>query len=196
LLAGGLATLVATLVAIYSVSQFLRNSIAVIANDLARELDLSATEVGLLSSAFFLAFAAAQIPVGIAIDRYGPKRTMLASAVVCVAGTGLFAYAATGPMLIAARALMGLGCSTFFMAPLTIYARRFPPQNFAFLTSLQLGLGSAGTLVATAPLASAAAALGWRTAFAAVAALTAVAAFVVLLVIPEERRATATRDLG
>jgi hypothetical protein len=64
LLAGGFATLVASLVAIYSVSQFLRNSIAVIANDLARELDLSATQVGLLSSAFFLAFAAAQIPVG------------------------------------------------------------------------------------------------------------------------------------
>src|SRR5215213_11953912 len=108
LLAGGFATLVATLVAIYSVSQFLRNSIGVIANDLARELDLSATQVGLLSSAFFLTFAAAQIPVGIAIDRYGGKRTMLASAVLCVAGTALFAYAGTGAMLIVARALMGL----------------------------------------------------------------------------------------
>src|SRR5918993_4244609 len=139
-LAGGLAVLVATLVAIYSISQFLRNSIAVIANDLAQELDLSATEVGLLSSAFFLAFAAAQIPVGIAIDRYGPKRTMLASAVVCIAGTGLFAAAETGAAIIAPRALMGLGCSTFFMAPLAIYARRFPPEDFAFLTSLQLGL--------------------------------------------------------
>jgi predicted MFS family arabinose efflux permease len=185
-LAGGLATLVATLGAIYSISQFLRNSIGVIANDLARELDLSAAELGLLSSAYFLTFAAAQIPVGIAIDRYGPKRTMLASTVICVLGTGLFALAATGPMLIAARGLIGLGCSTFFMAPLTIYARRFPPQNFAFLASLQLGLGSAGTLFATAPLASAAAALGWRTAFAAVAVLTAVIALVVLVLVPAD----------
>src|SRR3712207_9527966 len=84
-------------------------------------------------------------------------------------------------MLIAARALMGLGCSTFFMAPLAIYARRFPPEDFAFLTSVQLGLGTAGTLLATAPLASAAAAFGWRAAFAAVAALTAVVAAAVLL---------------
>jgi predicted MFS family arabinose efflux permease len=188
LLAGGFATLVASLVAIYSVSQFLRNSIAVIANDLARELDLSATQVGLLSSAFFLAFAAAQIPVGIAIDRYGGKRTMLGSAVLCIAGTALFALAGTGAMLVVARALMGLGCSTFFMAPLAIYARRFPPENFAFLTSVQLGLGTAGTLVATAPLASASAAFGWRATFAAVAALTALVAVAVLILVPDDSK--------
>jgi MFS family permease len=190
-LRSGVAVLIGALIAIYSISQFLRNSIAVIANDLARELDLSATEVGLLSSAFFLAFAAAQIPVGIAIDRYGPKRTMLASAAVCVTGTALFALAQSSATLIGARALMGLGCSSLFMAPLTIYARRFPPERFAFLTSLQLGVGSAGTLIATAPLAGAAAAIGWRSSFAAVAAVTAVFAVVVLLLVPDD---TTRRD--
>jgi MFS family permease len=185
-LRGGVAVLIAALIAIYSISQFLRNSIAVIANDLARELDLSATEVGLLSSAFFLTFAAAQIPVGIAIDRYGPKRTMLASAAICVAGTGLFAYAESSVTLIGARALMGLGCSSLFMAPLTIYARRFPPERFAFLTSLQLGIGSAGTLIATAPLAAAAASAGWRVSFAAVAAVTAVFTVMVMALVPDD----------
>jgi predicted MFS family arabinose efflux permease len=193
-LQGGVPILVGTLVAIYSISQFLRNSIGVIANDLARELDLSATEVGLLSSAFFFAFAAAQIPVGIAIDRYGPKRTMLGSTVICIAGTALFAFAGSGLVLIAARALMGLGCSTFFMAPLTIYARRFAPERFAFLTSLQLGIGSAGTLLATAPLASAAATLGWRPAFAAVAAATALFALLVVLIIPADRTQGSIQD--
>lgn len=186
-LGGGVAVLVATLVVIYSVSQFLRNSIGVIANDLARELDLSATEVGLLSSAFFLSFAAVQIPVGIAIDRYGPKRAMLGSALICMAGTALFSLAGSGPMLIGARALMGLGCSTFFMAPLTIYARRFAPEKFALLTSLQLGIGSAGTLLATAPLASAAATVGWRATFAGVAAVTAIAALLVLVFVPGDK---------
>ena len=85
--------LVAALVAVYAISQFLRNSIGVIASDLSRELDLTATQTGLLSSAFFLSFAAAQIPVGIAIDRYGPKRAMLATAILAVAGTALFALA-------------------------------------------------------------------------------------------------------
>jgi hypothetical protein len=74
--------LIAVLAALYAVSQFLRNSIGVIANDLARELHLTATQTGFLSSAFFFAFAAVQIPIGILIDRYGPKRTMLATAVL------------------------------------------------------------------------------------------------------------------
>ncbi|HEU6442927.1 MAG TPA: MFS transporter, partial [Microvirga sp.] len=162
--------LVASLVAIYAVSQFLRNSVGVIANDLARELSLSATQTGLLSSAFFLTFAAVQIPIGILIDRYGPKRVLLATTVVAVAGTVLFALAPSASLLIAARALMGLGCSTFFMAPLVIYARRFPPERFAVLTSIQMGGANLGTLAATAPLAASAAAIGWRGSFLAVAA--------------------------
>jgi predicted MFS family arabinose efflux permease len=134
--------------------------------------------------------------VGIAIDRYGAKRTMLASAVICVAGTVLFASAQTGVTLILARAVMGLGCSTFFMAPLAIYARRFPPEDFAFLTSVQLGLGTAGTLLATAPLASAAEAFGWRAAFAAVAALTAVMTVAVLILVPDRGRRPSSGDVN
>jgi predicted MFS family arabinose efflux permease len=178
--------LIAALVSIYAISQFLRNSIGVIANDLARELDLSATQTGLLSSAFFFAFAAVQIPIGILIDRYGPKRTMLATAVLTVAGTVLFALAPSASLLIGARAAMGLGCSTFFMAPLVIYARRFPPERFAGLTSLQMGLANTGTLAATAPLAASAAAFGWRASFLAVAALTVVIALVVIVVVPKD----------
>jgi len=178
--------LIGTLIAIYSISQFLRNSVGVIASDLARELGLSATEVGLLSSAFFLTFALAQIPVGIAIDRYGPKRTLVASAAICIAGTAWFAAAGSAVALIGARAVMGLGCASFLMAPLAVYARRFAPERFALLTSLQLGFASVGTLFATAPLASAAAGVGWRAAFAAVAALAAVLAVLVTLAVPTD----------
>jgi len=178
--------LVASLVAIYAVSQFLRNSVGVIANDLARELSLSATQTGLLSSAFFLTFAAVQIPIGILIDRYGPKRVLLATTVVAVAGTVLFALAPSASLLIAARALMGLGCSTFFMAPLVIYARRFPPERFAVLTSIQMGGANLGTLAATAPLAASAAAIGWRGSFLAVAAITVVLALVTAVAVPKD----------
>ena len=186
--------LVAVLVSIYGMSQFLRNSIGVIASDLARELQLSASEIGLLSSAFFFSFAAAQIPVGIAIDRYGPKRTMMSTAVLAVAGTVLFALAPSASLLILARILMGLGCSTFFMAPLAIYARRFPPERFAVLTSLQMGLANIGTLAATAPLAVAAAAVGWRPTFLGVAVLTALVALVVLAVVPRDLAGGTSRE--
>ncbi len=150
--------LIAALVAIYAISQFLRNSIGVIAPDLARELDLSATDLGLLSSVFFFSFAAAQIPVGIAIDRYGPKRTMIGTGLLAILGTVLFALAPSPGTLILSRALMGLGCSTFFMGPLAIYAQRFPPERFGVLTSIQMGFANVGTLAATAPLAASAAA--------------------------------------
>jgi len=186
--------LIASLVAIYAVSQFLRNSIGVIANDLAHELSLSATQTGLLSSAFFFSFAAVQIPIGILIDRYGPKDVMLATAVIAVIGTVLFALAPSASLLIVARALMGLGCSTFFMAPLVIYARRFPPQRFASLTSIQMGGANLGTLAATAPLAASSAAIGWRGSFLAVAAITVVLALAIVFAVPKDADASKGRE--
>jgi len=188
------ALLIVSLIAIYAISQFLRNSIGVIAHDLARQLDLSATQIGLLSSTFFFSFAAAQIPVGIAIDRYGPKRTMLATAVLAVAGTVLFALAPSAATLIAARALMGLGCSTFLMAPLVIYARRFPPERFAGLTSLQMGFANIGTLSATAPLAASAEFIGWRASFLAIACLTALVALLIVWAVPRHRGGGSERE--
>lgn len=186
--------LVGGLAAIYAISQFLRNSIGVIANDLARELSLSATQTGLLSSAFFFAFAAVQIPVGIAIDRYGPKNTMLVTAALTVVSTILFALAPSASALIAARALMGLGCSTFLMAPLVIFARRFAPVRFAGFASLHMSLANIGTLSATAPLALSAAHLGWRETFLCVAALTAVIGVSLVWAVPKDEPRSQGRE--
>lgn len=178
--------LIAILVAIYAVSQFLRNSVGVIAPDLSRELDLSASEIGLLSSAFFFAFAAAQIPVGIAIDRYGPKRTMIGTGLLAILGTVLFALSPSPGTLVLSRALMGLGCSTFFMGPLAIYAQRFPPERFGMLASIQMGFANVGTLAATAPLAGATAAIGWRHSFLVVALIAAAIAAVAIVLVPRD----------
>lgn len=177
--------LVATLGSIYMVSQFLRNSIGVIAPDLALELSMNASEIGLLSSTFFFSFAAAQIPLGIALDRYGPRRCMLVCSVIAVLGTVMFSLSASSPALIAARALMGLGSSCYLMAPLALYAARYAPDRFSMLVGIQLGLGSTGTLIATAPLALSAAAIGWRATFAVVAAVVTLAALLVAAVVRE-----------
>lgn len=178
--------LVGTLASIYMVSQFLRNSVAVIAPNLAEELGLTASEIGLLASAFFFSFAAAQIPLGIALDRYGPKACMLVCGGVAALGAMLFALAASSGGLIAARALMGLGSSCYLMAPLALYARRYPPHQFASLTGIQMGIGSIGTLIATAPFAFVVAAIGWRATFVGVAALMLVATVCVLVVVRED----------
>jgi MFS family permease len=187
----GIVTLVASLAAIYLVSQFLRNSVGVIAPDLAAEIGLSASEIGLLSSAFFFSFAAAQIPLGIALDRYGPKRCMLVCAAIAFAGTVVFAIATTPAGLIAARILMGLGSSCYLMAPLALYARRFPPERFTALAGIQIGIGTVGTLLVTAPLAFATATIGWRMTFMVVAGVVVIGALLVMLVVPRDTPADA-----
>lgn len=181
----GVVVLVGILGCIYGISQFLRNSIGVIAPDLANELDLPASQIGLLSSAFFFSFAGAQIPLGIALDRYGPRRCMLFCAAVAVAGALIFAAAPSPGWLIAARILMGLGSSCYLMAPLALYARQFPPDRFATLVGFQIGLGTLGTLLATAPFAFAVATVGWRASFVIIAAAMVVATLVIALVVPK-----------
>ncbi|MBI4276198.1 MAG: MFS transporter [Rhizobiales bacterium] len=194
---GATVSLVGTLGAVYILSQFLRNSVGVIAPNLAEELGLAASEIGLLSSVFFFAFAGSQLPLGVALDRWGPKLAMLVCSAVAIAGTILFALATAPASLIAARILMGVGSCCFLMAPLALYARRYPPERFASLTGIQLGVGTIGTLLATAPLAFSAAMIGWRMTFMGVAGLMLIAAALIALVVREEplhAHATAPRE--
>jgi MFS family permease len=190
------ASLVATLISIYVVSQFLRNSIGVIAPNLADELGLSPVEVGFLSSTFFLVFASVQIPVGMALDRFGPRRCLLAGAAVTVLGILVFATAATPGMLIFGRALLGLGTAGTLVSSLAVYARHFPPERFAMLTGLQVGVGTVGTLLATAPLAYGAATIGWRGSFLVVAGVTFLVGILVAVVVDDKARGDVGRSEG
>lgn len=177
---------VATLGALYIVSQFLRNSVGVIAPDLASEIGLSPFEIGLLSSVYFFVFAATQLPLGVALDRFGPRRCMLVSIALTVAGALAFALAPSAGGLIAGRALLGFGTACFLMAPVALYARWFSPARFSTLVGVHLGIGSLGALLATAPLAFAAAAYGWRAVFLAVAVITVVVGVVIWLIISDD----------
>jgi MFS family permease len=171
--------LVGVLVVIHTMSQFLRTSIGVIAPDLAREVGLSAAGIGLLASSFFMSFAAAQVPLGVAIDRFGPRLVLMVSAGIAVVGTVVFATGQSAEVLILGRVLLGVGCSSFFIAPLTIYSRWFSHERFSTVVGIQLGLSALGMLAATAPLGFATAAIGWRASFLVVAGITAVAGLLV-----------------
>jgi predicted MFS family arabinose efflux permease len=191
--AAGAIALFATLVAGYVLSQFLRNSIGVLAPDIAAEMHIAASEIGVLSSAFFFAFAAVQLPLGVAIDRFGPKRCMLVCAAVVIASALTFAAGRTPAELVAARIVMGVGTSCFLIAPLALYAQRFAPDRFAMLAGLHIGIGTLGTLLATAPLAFAAAEVGWRTSFVAAAAVMGVVSLPLALVVREPPRIVPVR---
>jgi MFS family permease len=181
--AAAAVALVATLISVYIVSQFLRNSIGVIAPNLALELGLSPAEIGLLSSVFFFVFAAVQIPVGVALDRFGPRLCLLVGAAVTVVGAAVFAAAENPGILILGRALLGLGTAGSLVASLAVYARRFPRDRFATLTGLQIGFGTLGALLATAPLAFSTATIGWRGSFLAVGVCTGLIGLLIALVV-------------
>lgn len=177
---------VATLGALYIVSQFLRNSVGVIAPNLAAEVGLSPIEIGTLSSAYFFVFAATQLPLGLMLDRFGPKLCLLVSIVLTVLGCGLFAVAQAAGSLIAARALLGLGTASFLMAPVALYARWFPPERFSTLAGIQLGVGSLGAIFATAPLAFTTATIGWRMTFVGVGICTALMGLLVWIIVTDD----------
>jgi len=194
---------VATLSAAYMLSQFLRASAGVIAPELARDLELGPEALGSLTGAFFFIFALAQLPVGIALDRWGPRRVLLTLSVFTVAGCLVFAQAEDVAMLVLGRMLMGFGCAAMLMGPYVIYGREFPARRFAQLSSIQLGVGYIGALVATAPLALAADAWGWRTVFLVAAGAAVLFAVLTALVVrPGMGEATEARgsdlagDLG
>src|SRR5262249_60448591 len=116
-------------------------------------------------------FAAVQIPLGMALDRFGPRICLVVGAAVTAIGAVVFACAASPGVLIFGRALLGFGTAGSFVASLAVYARWFPPDRFGTLAGLPVGIGTLGALLATAPLAFSAATIGWRGSFLGLAAV-------------------------
>ena len=177
---------VITLGVLYIVSQFLRNSVGVIAPNLADEIGLSPMQIGTLSSIYFFCFAAMQLPLGVALDRFGPKLCILVSVGFTVLGCAVFALAHSAGQLVAGRALLGFGTASLLMAPVALYARWFPPERFSTFAGIQLGVGSLGAIFATAPLAYSTATFGWRMTFLGVGVCAALIGVVVWLIVTDD----------
>jgi predicted MFS family arabinose efflux permease len=154
----------------YVLSIFYRSFLSVIAGPVMADLSIGPAEFGLLGAAWFIAFALAQFPVGWALDRLGPRRTVAVTMAIGTAGAFLFALAGDATTATAGMALIGLGCSPIFMSSLYLFARTQAAARFALLTSVFIGLGSLGNLAGAAPLALAAQAYGWRPTMLAFAA--------------------------
>ncbi len=177
------ARVLTTLCAVYIISQFYRSSTAVIAPDLVRDIGFSHESLGLLTGAFFLSFGLTQIPLGVMLDRYGPRRTMTGMLFFAVAGALVFAAAESPAMLTFGRALMGVGCAAVFMGSVVVCARWFPPDRLATTASIVLAVGGTGNLLSATPLAFATEQIGWRGAFVGMAGITALFALAVLLLV-------------
>ncbi len=164
--------IVPTLGLVYIASQFYRATNAVIAPDLMRELHLSSDAMGTLTGAFFFAFALAQIPIGVLLDRFGPRRTNIGLLLVAVAGAMVFAASTSLAGLAVGRVLLGIGSAGVLMGSIMTFARWFPPDRLASAISVMVAVGAGGIILATWPLAVAVQHFGWRATFAGAGVLT------------------------
>lgn len=176
----------------YFFSALLRAITATLAPVFSLELGLAAADLGLLAGAYFLGFAATQLPLGGALDRFGPKRVLLAFLAVAVIGTGAFALARDFGSLIVARALIGVGVSACLMAPMTAYRLLFSPHGQMRASSWMLMTGSLGMLASTLPVQWLLPVLGWRGLFWVLAAGIALAMALIAWIAPGDRTAPRT----
>ncbi len=180
----------------YFLSFFFRNVNAVISKDLARDFSLTSSDLGFLTATYFLAFAAFQLPLGVLLDRYGPRRVL--AALYCVAGAGalIFGLAQDLTMLSVGRALIGLGVSGGLMGAIKAFTLWFPLSQLATLNGLYLAAGGIGGLSATAPVEALLGPLGWRMLFWGLAVLSVAAAALIFFVVPEKRLPGAGQTLA
>ena len=180
--------MLAAAVAVTVASQFFRASTSAIGPELIHDLGLSPQELGLANAAFFIALLVAQVPIGVLFDRLGPRRVVTALMVMTVLGALLHTLAESKGAFIAARLLVGLGCSGSFMAAIVLCSHWYRGPRFATMLSRVFALSGIGYLVAGSPWAAFVAWLGWRAAFAVAALLAAVTALGFLRLVRDRPR--------
>ena len=157
--------LFATLCGAYFLVFFQRLSLGAIMPSLAEDLELTPSMTGWLGSAFLYAYAATQIPAGLLVDNWGPRRTMLLLFGLGGVGGILFASATSLGAALAGRALVGVGMAVVTTASFKIMSNWFRAGIYARLVSIFMAVGGMGTFFAAAPLAALNDIFGWRQAF-------------------------------
>ena len=168
----------------YFFSALMRGITATLAPTLTREFVLNARDLGLLAGGFFLGFAATQLPLGALLDRYGPKKVILAFLAMAVAGCVAFSLATNFSTLLAARFLCGAGVSACLMAPLTGYRRWLEPSSQLRANSWMLMTGSLGMVGSTLPVQWLMPIAGWRPLFWGLAVLIGVSMILIAWAVP------------
>lgn len=168
-------------------SSLLRNVNAVLAPHLVGALALTPGQLGLLTSAFFFAFALVQLPVGIALDRYGPRKVQIVLLMMAAAGALLFATGRSFGQLVLARAVIGCGLGGCFMSAVKAIATWISPKRLPSVQGYLIAVGGLGAASATMPVRMLLQHTDWRGLFVLLAALTACCGLLIWLVSPRPK---------
>ena len=169
----------------YAISYFYRNANAIIQSNLVDELGLGPADLGLLTSAYFFSFAVFQLPLGILLDRYGPRRTEAVLLLFAALGSWIFSNAETSSGLVLGRLLIGLGVSACLMAAFKAFVIWFQSKRLPMINGMQMVAGGLGALGATIPLQNVLYIMDWRGVFLGLSIITVFASLCLWFVLPE-----------
>lgn len=170
----------------YFLSYLYRTVNAVLGPVIARELQLGDNALGLLTSTYFLAFGAAQLPLGMLLDRFGPRRVEAGLLAIAASGAAVFAFSDSLTGLAIGRGLIGLGVSACLMAALKAVSQWYPPDRLASMTGWIMASGGLGALVAAKPLELTLAVASWQQIVLILAAITLAVAALLWMVVPDK----------
>ena len=175
-----------TLLSGFALSQAFRTTTAILAQGLTADFGLSPQSLGAFAGLFGLSFGVAQLLMGVGLDLYGLRRTVLTAFPLAIAGAALSAAAPGYAWLMAGQLLIGVGCSPAFLACTLFIARHFPAERFAYLSGVAMGVGGLGLLFTGTPLAWLVQhGGGWRTGYAVLAVLSALSWLLIYLRVHE-----------
>ncbi len=178
----------------YFLSYIFRGVNAVIFPYLERDIGITAADLGLLTSAFFLFFALVQPLQGVALDRYGPRKVQVVLLIVAAAGSALFGLCTSLPELIVARVLIGVGFAGGLMAAIKVFTLWYPPRLWGLVTGFHMMAGGVGSMAATWPVQWSLSLTSWQGLFFWLAGICLATAGLLFAVVPEHpaprRRAT------
>jgi len=175
-----------TLLSGFALSQAFRTTTAIMAQGLVADFGLSPQSLGAFAGLFGLSFGVAQLLMGVGLDLYGLRRTVLTAFPLAIAGAALSAVAPGYAWLMAGQLLIGVGCSPAFLACTLFIARHFPAERFAYLSGMGMGVGGLGLLFTGTPLAWLVQhGGGWRTGYAVLAGLSALSWLLIYLRVHE-----------
>jgi len=146
----------------YSYEYFLRISPSVMERELRSHFNLSATGFGLLSAFYYYAYVPMQLPVGVLMDRFGPKRLLTFACVICVIGTFMFANTFNFSLAAAGRFLVGLGSAFAFVGVLKLATIWLPEDKLGMVAGIATALGTIGAMLGDNLLGSMVDVMGWQ----------------------------------
>ncbi|PRC95109.1 MFS transporter [Solimicrobium silvestre] len=180
----------------YFVSYLVRGINLPLAPLLSSELGLSPAQLGLLTSLYFFAFAACQLPLGVMLDRFGPRRVLMPLLVLAALGALVSAYAEGFSGLLMGRLLLGVGTSACMMAGLKAIISWFDARHLPLMNGALYAIGGLGAVAVGVPVEWALSVTSWRVLFVTVAMLIGLIVLALFWLVPERSEAQAVSPIG